>query len=110
MSELSDYVVKHHKKSKYRNRPTRVRGIRFASKKEGRYYQWLASERAKGNLLYFLRQVPFDLPGGIVYRVDFMEVRPTGIVFTDVKGFRTETYRLKKKLVESLYGVAIEEV
>ncbi len=45
------------------------------------------------------------------YRVDFMEVMKDGSIrYVDVKGFLTETYKSKRKQVEALYPVIIEEV
>lgn len=60
--------------------------------------------------MFYLRQVPFHLPGGVVYRVDFQEFHANGAVrFVDVKGHRTESYKAKKRMVEALYPVEIEE-
>jgi hypothetical protein len=97
---------------KYRNHPTVVDGHRFDSKKEAEYYTNLKAFRAAGKVEYFLRQVPFELPGRTTYRADFMILwanrsRPD---FVDVKGTRTETYKLKKRQVEEIYGVRIREV
>ena len=84
-------------------------GIRFDSKKEGRFYNELKM-RLKGDVLFFLRQVPFDLPGGVKYRVDFEVFYKDGTVeFIDVKGHRTKDYIMKKKMVESIYPVKIIE-
>lgn len=89
---------------------TECAGIKFQSKKEARYYQELKARVHLGEVKYFLRQVPFDLPGGVKYRVDFMEVWTNGSIhYVDVKGFRTPTYKMKRKMVESLYPVRIEE-
>ena len=89
--------------------PVEFDGIRFDSKKEGRYYNELKM-RLKGDVLFFLRQVPFDLPGGVKYRVDFEVFYKDGTVeFIDVKGHRTKDYIMKKKMVESIYPVKIIE-
>lgn len=91
--------------------PTEVDGILFASKKEAAYWGQLMLARKSGELLFVLRQVPFHLPGGVTYRVDFLEFWKDGSVrFTDVKGFKTQTYKVKKKLVEAHYPVEILEV
>jgi hypothetical protein len=53
-------------------------------------------------------QVPFHLPGGVKYVCDFMVLYKDGLIdFVDVKGFETAEFKMKKKLVESLYGVEI---
>lgn len=91
--------------------PTKVDDIRFDSKKEARYYQDLKLRQKAGEVLFFLRQVPFHLPGGVRYVVDFQEFRADGTVtFVDVKGMKTSEYLMKKKMVESLYPIEIIEV
>lgn len=96
-------------KPKYNAKPTEVDGIRFDSRKEARYYNNLVLRQKANEVLFFLRQVPFHLPGKATYRVDFMEFHSDGSVhFVDVKGVKTKDFILKKKLVESLYPVEIE--
>jgi len=90
--------------------PTERDGIRFDSKKEANYYDLLKVKQKAGAVLFFLRQVPFDLPGGVKFRVDFQEFYSDGTVrFIDVKGYRTKEYIARKKMVEALYPVVIEE-
>lgn len=85
-------------------------GMRFDSKLEGAYYRDLKLRQKTGEVIFFLRQVPFHLPGGVVYRVDFQEFHTDGSVhFIDVKGHKTESYKAKKRMVESSYPVEIEE-
>lgn len=86
--------------------------IVFASKAEARYFDELVIEQRAGRLQppYFLMQVPMRLPGGVVYRVDFVVFwRETQPEFVDVKGHRTEVYKIKKRQVEALYGITIHE-
>ena len=86
-------------------------GFKFASKKEGRYYQELKLRVKAGEVVFFLMQVPFHLPGNVKYVVDFQEFRTDGTVhFIDVKGMITDTFKMKKKMVENLYPVTIELV
>lgn len=107
-ANIDYYSVKKHK---YSAKAVAIDGIRFSSKKEARYYGNLKLAQKSGELLYFLRQVPFDLPGGIKYRVDFAEFwKNRAIKYVDVKGYKTKEYIIKKKLVESLYPVEITEV
>lgn len=97
--------------NKYHAIKTIVDGITFSSKKEARYYSDLQLARKSGQLLFFLRQVPFHLPGGVTYRCDFLEFWKGGeIRFVDVKGFKTKEYIMKKKMTEALYPVNILEV
>jgi hypothetical protein len=96
---------------KYRAIPTETDGIRFASKKEARYYSELKLRVAAGEVVFFLRQTPIHLPGNTKYVVDFQEFHADGTVhFVDVKGMTTEMFKLKKKQVESLYPIKIEVV
>lgn len=46
------------------------------------------------------------------YKADFLyTLKDTGAaVVVDVKGVRTPVYRLKKKLVEAIYGIEITEI
>lgn len=101
------------KRSKYGVSPKAERtvdGIIFDSKKEAQRYRELQLAKKSGSVEFFLRQVPFDLSGGIKYRLDFLVFWADGkITFEDVKGCRTEIYKLKKKQVESLYPVEITE-
>lgn len=97
-------------KSKYFAKRTEYNGISFPSKREADYCAKLDALRNAGKLLYYLRQVPIDLPGGVKYRVDFVEFWPGGKVrYVDVKGMRTPVYKLKKKQVEALFPIKIEE-
>lgn len=104
---MSSYPLKH----KYSAKPSEYDGKKFASKKEARYYLSLKKRMQEGEILFFLRQVPFDLPGNVKYRLDFLEFHSDGTVHAiDVKGFRTDIYILKKKQLESIYPIIIEEV
>lgn len=121
--------------AKYANVPTEVDGIRFDSKLEAKYYVELDLRRKAGDIAYFLRQVPFHLPGGVIYRVDFMVVslhreyaiqmgkvpklraldksldfNPLQIHYVDCKGWDTAASKNKIKQTEALYGVKIELV
>ena len=97
-------------KHKFNAQRTEVDGIKFASKKEAQYYADLKLRQAAGLVLFFLRQVPFHLPGNIRYVCDFAEFLENGEVrFVDVKGFKTDMYKLKVKQVKDVYGVTIEE-
>ena len=99
------------KASKYRNVRTEVDGYKFDSKKEAAYYCDLKLRQRAGEVSYFLRQVPIHLPGGVRYVCDFLIFYPDGShEYVDVKGVRTRTYIMKKKMVEALYPIKIEEV
>lgn len=96
---------------KFNAKPTEYDGIKFSSKREATYYQNLVLAQKSGELVFFLQQVPFHLPGGVKYIVDFVEFwKNSEVRFTDVKGFKTPMYTLKKKQVEAIYPIEITEV
>jgi len=97
--------------NKFGSKATVVDGFRFDSKKEANYYGQLKLARKAGKVDFFLRQVPFHLPGNTKYVVDFMVAYADGTIqFIDTKGVKTETFKLKKRQVEELYSVEIEIV
>ena len=86
-------------------------GYRFDSKIEGRYYEKLKLAQKAGDLLFFLRQCPLHLPGKTKLVIDFVEYWADGsVVFTDVKGMETETFKLKRRQVEELYPIELNIV
>lgn len=98
----------HHK---YHAKRTENDGISFSSKKEAAYYERLKFLQRSGQIVFFLRQVPFDIGGGVKYRADFMIFWSDGkVTVVDVKGLKLPDYIAKKKIVESLYPIEIEEV
>jgi hypothetical protein len=96
---------------KFNAKPTVIDNVRFASKKEGAYYQKLKARKESGEVLFFLMQAPLHSKSGIRYLVDFVEFHADGTVhFIDVKGCITQVYALKKKLIENEFPIKIEEV
>lgn len=96
-------------KHKYHAKPTKVDNVRYDSKKEAKYAGQLRILQKCGEILFFLRQVPFEIGAGIKYRCDFMEFWANGdIRFVDIKGFMTPLARNKIKQVEDLYPIKIE--
>ncbi len=89
---------------------TEVDGIKFSSKREAAYYGQLLLAQKSGDLIFFLRQVPFHLAGGVRYVCDFAEFWKDGSVrFVDTKGFKTQMYIAKRKMVEATYPITIIE-
>lgn len=102
-------IVKKRPKHKYNAAKTERDGYRFDSKKEAAYYDELKMRVKVGDIVFFMRQVPFHLPGNVTYRCDFMEFHSDGTVrFIDVKGKITKEFIRNKKMVEALYPVEIE--
>ena len=74
---------------KFKAKRTEVDDIKFSSKKEAKRYNTLKSLQNGGEIVFFLRQVPFHLPGGVKYVCDFLIFWANGIVtIEDVKGFK----------------------
>ena len=96
---------------KFRAKQTELDGIKFASKKEAHGYEIQKARQAAGEVLFFIRQTSFHLPGGVRYVCDFTTFDADGTVhFLDYKGMKTESYKAKKRMVEALYPVEIEEL
>lgn len=102
------------KRAKYGNIPTEVDGKRFDSKHEAEVYEGLMLRRRAGELWIVLRQVAFDLPGGIRYIADFVTIDHAGHVeVIDAKSAATKRNRVyinKKKQMRAEWGVEITEV
>lgn len=99
------------KRSKYGAIKTEYNGIKYDSKAEARWAENFDMEKRAGDVLYWLRQVPFFLPAGIIYRCDFQVFYTSGVVkYFDVKGWDTPVSKLKRKQVEALYPVKIQVV
>ena len=98
-------------KHKFRAVQTVYDGIKFPSKKEGNYYLELKLRVKAGEVLFFLRQVPIHLAGGVKLVVDFQEFHADGTVhFVDTKGVQTESFKAKKRMAEATYPIEIEVV
>ena len=108
---ICDKYTPKRKNNKYRNTLTYADHIKFDSKREAARYEELKLLQKAGEVLYFLRQVPFDLGAGTKYRCDFLIFWKDGShTVEDVKGYATKEFKLKKKLVESKYPIKIEIV
>lgn len=105
-------------RSKYRAVKTVVDGIAFPSKKQAKRYVELRDMAHAGVIGDLQMEVPYEVKVNGVkvceYRADFVYRYDKGLthytVVEDVKGFRTPVYKLKKRLVEALYGIKIVEV
>jgi len=96
-------------KHKYHAIPQKIDNIRFSSKKEAEYYGKLKILQQNGDILFFLRQVGFDLPGKVRHFIDFQVFWADGNVeFIEVKGRDLPMGKLKRKQVEALYPITIE--
>ena len=106
------------RKSKYRSIKTTVDGITFDSKKEAKRYQELKLLQRANKIKNLRLQVSYVLieksryGRQIKYIADFVyydkELKQE--VVQDTKGFRTDVYRLKKRLMAERYGIEIKEI
>lgn len=103
------------KKQKFNNRKTVVDGISFDSKLESKRYIELKELEKRGLIKDLELQKCFELipkfkKDGKTYRkacyyCDFcyFDTRESKIIVEDVKGVRTDVFKLKKKLFEYVY-------
>lgn len=98
-------------KHKFKAKPVDEDGHHFQSTLEWKYFKHLKLLQNTGEVVFFLKQVPFHLPGGVKYVVDYQIFYVDGSVrFVDVKGVETDTFKIKRKIVQDLYPVEIEIV
>lgn len=84
---------------------------KFPSKLERKYYDILKIRQSQGEVIFFLRQIGFDLPGGVRYFADFQVFLSDGSVeFIDTKGKDTPMSIAKRKMVEDIYPIEIKIV
>jgi len=96
---------------KFHAKPTECDGIKFHSKKEAVRYQQLKQLQNVGEVVFFLRQTPFHLPGGIKYVCDFTIFWSNGeVTFEDVKGYMTSLARSKISITQNIYNISIDIV
>ena len=112
------------RKNKYSNKKCSFGGYSFDSMKERDHYIYLLSEQQAGRITELELQPKFQLQElfkdnlgrthrAISYIADFQYKRDKQIVVVDVKGMKTEVYRIKKKLFLYKYGslnILFEEV
>lgn len=106
-------------RSKYHAKRTTVDGITFDSRREADRYLVLKGMEEDGLIEGLRRQVryelipAFDVDGRhyrpVFYVADFVYVEDGKEVVEDVKGMRTDVYRLKSKLFARRYGKVIRE-
>jgi hypothetical protein len=118
-------ITQPQKQNKYKNEKIEIDNIKFDSKKEAKRYLELKQLERAGVIYNLKLQVPFELQPSfkignktiraIIYVADFEyyttdEFALYNHIIEDTKGFRTEVYKLKKKLFAYKYGFEISEV
>jgi len=100
--------------NKYSAVKTEIDGIVFASKKEARRYQELKllQKAKKIHMLELQPKFPIVINKVKVctYIADFEYMENGFRIIEDVKGMKTPVYRLKKKLVQAVYGIEVKEI
>lgn len=114
--ELVKQNDKGEKKSKYKNKKVKIDGHTFDSKKEGKRYVQLALMEKSGVIKNLELQPVFELTPtlnwngktlrSMSYKADFkyFNVEDNEWIVEDVKGYITDTYKVKKKVFLHLYG------
>lgn len=128
-------VIRFYEPSKYHNRKIIIDGIEFDSEKEGKRYNELKVLLKAGEISDLRLQVKYELipaqyemgtrirgnhvstvercvERAVNYVADFVykDTMTEDTVVEDVKGMKTEVYKLKKKLMRWRYGIKIREV
>lgn len=102
------------KRTKYGNRRVEVDGMKFDSQHEAETYAALMLQVRAGKLKAVLRQVGFDLPGGIRYLADFVTIDcENRATVYDAKSEITRKNRVyinKKKQLQACCGLEIVEI
>lgn len=109
--------------NKYGNKKVIVDGHKFDSQKEASRYKELKLMERAGVIKNLELQPKFELIPTIrtehetlrktVYKADFryVDTKTKGVVVEDVKGFKTDVYKLKKKMLLHKYqGIDFREV
>ncbi len=119
--------------SKYKARKTCIDGIWFDSKKESQRYVYLRDAQKRGDIRNLRMQVKYTLIPAqyetdrigrmagkirgrllereVSYIADFVYIDENGVeVVEDVKGMRTPSYKIKRKLMLYMHGIRITEV
>lgn len=102
--------------SKYGNIPQRVDGVFFHSKREARRYKELKALSQVGVISELETQPKFklDINGTHIcnYFADFkyFDNERNQEVVEDVKGVRTQVYKLKKRMMKAIHDIEVEEI
>jgi len=109
--------MKSAKGNKFKARPETIDGLRFASGKEAMRYRILKAMAQADEIESLVCHPVFRIViNGIdcgKYTADFDYLKDGKRIIEDCKGgdaTKTEAYRLRKKIVEALHGITIQEV
>ena len=107
------------KQNKYHNKKVIVDNIKFDSKKEARRYNELKLLEKAGIIKNLQRQVKYELQPSFKYNgktirainyiADFVYEKDGELIVEDVKGIKTDIYKLKKKMLLYIFNIEIQE-
>lgn len=110
------------KKSKYKNKKVEYNGLKFDSMGERDHYIELSLRERAGEIKDLKTQISFEIQPAftdskgnriqaITYKADFVyyDLNDKRTHIEDYKGFKTDVYKLKKKLL-AYKNIIIEEV
>lgn len=110
-------------RSKYNNRKVRCLGETFDSMLECERYKYLKALEQQKVISNLRRQVKYVLLPSqndsktqktiereITYLADFVYKKGSQTIVEDVKGLRTDVYKIKRKLMLYFHGIRIKEV
>lgn len=97
-------------KHKYGAVRSEIDGIKFPSQLEKNCYLLLKNLQDSKKIVFFLRQVPFDLPGGFRHFVDYCIFTKDTVIFLEAKGRDLAQGKLKRKQVEDIYNIPVHVV
>ena len=101
--------------NKFNAKKTVVDGITFDSRREASRYQVLKEQEKAGEISDLRLQQRYELVPkhgknrAVFYIADFVYVKNGEEVVEDCKGYRTDVYKLKKKIFEWKYDKEILE-
>lgn len=104
--------------SKYRAERTSIDGIKFQSKREAQRYVELKLLKRAGKIQDLKLQPAYKFPimydsgRHIFYRADFkyFDGDTAKVIVEDVKGMRTQVYKIKKAMMFYFHGIEIVEI
>lgn len=95
-------------KSKYKNKITEYRGVKYHSKLEAEFAFRLDQLKQQTAIQSWTRQVGFDIGNGKKHVVDFLVFHRDGrCELIEIKGKDLEAGQLKRMLVKQIHGIDI---
>ena len=97
-------------KHKYGAKRCEKFGLKFPSKLEMHCFEVLKDYWTNGKILFFLRQIGFDLPGKHRHFVDFQVFTAKNVYFIEAKGRDLSVGKNKRDQVEDIYKIDVHTV